>query len=326
MNIEEPLWKFIQLYWDKALDYYTQFPDKRVFWSSTQRAYIAYKKYGVFCVVLGTAIGITLEDKELCYQEFFVYMRKKRTIVTHYRVSLQDMLASIKKKRLSSIAIWEEWIIHLPNFTLNQSIYKNLRNTFNKCVRNEYRVEYIKAPYDKNIEKHIYDLSYQWLQKKRKKELWFSQWYLTPETITLYDDIAILYDKDNNMLGFCTFFIVWNVCAYDIMRYTSSITNGLIDYFLTSIILHAQNIWCQYFSLGLTPMCFSKKQKNIFSQALEFIGKTFNSIHHYQDLRHFKQKYHPERETRYFLCKKRYVIPFSLVLRQAMRVKIKHNI
>ncbi len=318
---DHDLWSFINTYWEKPLDYYTQFPDKRIFWSSNQKAYISYRKYGAFCVILWTSIGISNADKSQCYEEFFALMRKKKTIVTHYRVSQEEILPSVKKKKLAQVAIWEEWIIDLTTFNLQTPLYKNLRNTFNKCLRNGYKVKFLHAPYTQNIQDILFSISQERLRKKHKKELWFSQWYLQSDTIDIYKNIALLYDVSGNIIWFNTFFILWNTCAYDLMRYKNWVSNGVVDFFLTSIILHAQELWYAAFSLGLTPMCFSKKQKNIFSKALAFIGKTFNNIHHYQDLRYFKQKYHPERHTRYFLCKKRYIIPFSLILRQTMRVK-----
>ena len=154
----------------------------------------------------------------------------------------------------------------------------------------------------RTLEDQLAEISRQWLEGKKTREMTFDMGSYSLEDIREYG-AAIAIDPSGQALAFATWrpFAQGTGQALDLMR---SLPKGrnVMDFVLVGSILHFRSLGINDISLGTAPLANAEKDSPRLpaeGKAVQFLFENLNRIYGYKSLFEFKRKYRPTWQGRY---------------------------
>jgi phosphatidylglycerol lysyltransferase len=253
-------------------------------------------------LVLGDPIGPN-EDLASSITAFKNFCALNDWIPAFYQV-LSETLETYKSFGFDALPLGHEASVDLSAFTLDGSENKNIRNAYNKMLRNGYKVVVQESPHSPRMLRELRAISDDWLADRGAKEMgfslgWFDEEYLNTCSILLVRDAEGFIDAFANIV---TEFQA-HEAAVDLMRHRSYSEKGIMDFLFVSLFQWAKEKGFASFNLGLST--FSGIGESPKDPALErtirFIYENVNRFYNFKGLHAFKEKFHPSWSPRYLV-------------------------
>ncbi|MCC7118840.1 MAG: bifunctional lysylphosphatidylglycerol flippase/synthetase MprF [Anaerolineales bacterium] len=292
-------WEIIKTHGHTPLARMALFDDKLFFFSQAGSV-ISYVLSNRVALALGDPIG-PVEDFENALNEFKALCKSNDWLTAFYQ-TLPAQLERYKQAKFDAIKIGHEAVVNLETFTLEGSVNKTLRNSFNKMLKLGYRADVIQPPYSARMLRELNLISEEWLTSKALSEMrfslgWFDEAYLNSCPILLVRDREGFIEAFANILPE----FQANEVALDLMRHRQVVESGLMDFLFVSLFQWAQQQGYASFNLGLSA--FTQSQENpqdpAAERTLNYLYSNLNRFYNFSGLHSFKEKFHPTWEPRY---------------------------
>lgn len=279
----------------KTQGYLALLHDKYLLFHESQQAFLMYGIEGRCWIVLGDPIGdedyfdeLLWQFRELCdsYDAWPVFYEVSGPRLPHYL-----------ELGVSPLKLGEEAHIPLPDFSIEGSARKKLRQTYAKAKRDGLEFEWVPTDQVAGYLPELRKISDAWMAEKQVREKSFS--------VGRFDEAYLqkcplaLARVGEQIVGFAN---VWITdckaeLSVDLMRYDPASTpSGLMDFIFIELILWGKQNGYQSFNLGMAPM--SGLGKHPLSPFWAKLGQLLFSkgdrFYNFRGLRKFKEKFQPE--------------------------------
>lgn len=312
----------VERYGATALSCAAFFDDKYYFFSKKGSVIIYTLRNGV-AIVLAEPLG-EKTDWLHCLQEFLQFAEANAWLVCFYQIR-PEFAPVFRKIGFKLLAIGEEGVLSLADFSLEGSRGKEFRYSLHKLEKQKYQATVVSAPIPKKLLESLQKVSQSWLQQKHLKEMTFSVGsfdfaYLKEKPI------AVLKNPQGQAVAFVSLLLnpTQKEVGIDLMRFLPDLPNAAMDYLFTEILLWAKAAGYKRFDFSLSPLSGVGQEKNDpwLAKALHFIFQHVGIFYNFQGLHHFKEKFHPSWSARYLAYQKDiHLTKIGLALLQAHQGK-----
>jgi phosphatidylglycerol lysyltransferase len=281
--------------------------DKSLLFSASGRSLIMVGIAGRTWIALGDPIGPREEWEDLVWS-FRELSDRHGAVAAFYEVATTD-LSLYLDLGFSLTKLGELARVPLPGFSLEGAAAKGLRHTWRRVEQAGAVFEWVDVPGVPALLPELRAVSDAWLEGRREKGFslgFFKEDYLarTP---------AAVVRQAGRIIAFAN---VWCGAdrvelSIDLMRHTPDAPRGVMDFLLTNLMLRAAREGFQWFNLGMAPLS-GLKNRNLAPLEHRFGALLFEHgerLYHFQGLRAFKEKYHPEWSPRYLACPGAFALP-----------------
>jgi lysylphosphatidylglycerol synthetase-like protein (DUF2156 family) len=294
--------KLIAEYGRDPLDPYALLSDKSYFFTANERAVVPYVLSGNLAIALADPIGPP-DERPLAIAEFGHFCRRQDWEPVFCEVS-EALIFLYEQAGFSVFKIGEEARLRADGFHLKGSDFQNLRTARNSARKWNIRFRWYDAArgIDEALERQLAEISRQWLEGKKTREMAFDMGSFSLEDVRHYG-AAVAIDSLGQALAFATWrpFAQGTGQALDLMR---SLPKGrnVMDFVLVESILHFRGRGINDISLGNAPLANAEKETTRLQaeeMAVQFLFENLNRIYGYKSLFEFKRKYRPQWRGRY---------------------------
>ncbi|MCE9647729.1 MAG: phosphatidylglycerol lysyltransferase domain-containing protein [Chloroflexi bacterium] len=292
-------WDIVRAHGRSSLARYALFDDK-LHYFSPGGSLISYVIENRVALALGDPIGPP-EDLESAIQSFKDLCSLNDWVPAFYQI-MPDRLDAYQKLNFDALPLGQEASVDVSAFTLEGSENKNVRNAYNKMLRNGYKVAVQSPPHSTRMLRELRSISDDWLATRGMKEMgfslgWFDEEYLNTCPILLVRDGEGFIDAFANIV---TEFQA-NEVAVDLMRHRSFSEKGIMDFLFVSLFLWAKEQGVASFNLGLSTFSGigEKRADPALQRTIRFIYENVNRFYNFKGLHAFKEKFHPVWSRRY---------------------------
>jgi phosphatidylglycerol lysyltransferase len=274
--------------------------DKRFLVSPEGDAFIMFRAHGRSCVVMGDPVGPRERWRALVWE--------LRRLADHggvrpcfYQISAA-MLPLIVELGLRPIKYGEEAQIATACFALSGSRMKSLRNSHARAAREGLQLEIVPAVSVPAWLARLKPVSDTWLKTHGETEKSFSLGRFEPRYLEHFD-LAVVLDACEEPIAFAN---IWHSgngeeLSVDLMRQTPTAPPGTMDFLLVELLLQSGARGFTRFNLGMAPLSGVQGGKlapawaRLACLAFSVEGWRYN----FAGLRHYKDKFAPEWESRF---------------------------
>ncbi|GMA69556.1 phosphatidylglycerol lysyltransferase [Leuconostoc litchii] len=185
----------------------------------------------------------------------------------------------------------EEALVMLDDFSTAGKKMQNIRSEMNQATRAGFDFKVLEAPFDHKVVKQLQAISEEWLDGREEKGYslgFFDENYLQR------GPIAIL-EKDGQIEAFATLVTshTEQQMAVDLMRFTKSAPNGVMDVLFVRAFQYAQDKKFKIFNLGMSPLANVGQHRQSFGrERLANLVYQFGSkVYSFEGLHHYKNKF-----------------------------------
>ena len=294
--------KLIAQYGGDPLDTYALLPDKSYFFVADGNVVVPYVLSGNLAVVLADPIGC-YEERPRAIAEFALFCRHQDWEPVFYEIS-EELIVYYEEAGFAVFKIGEEARLNAERFHLKGRDFQNLRTACNAARKRGIQFRWYDASFgiNESLERQLAEISRQWLQGKKAREMTFDMGTYSVEEIRQYG-AAVALDPAGHALAFATWrpFAQGTGQALDLMR---SLPRGrnVMDFVLVESILHFRENGINDISLGNAPLANTEKKSTRLPTeglAVQFLFENLNRIYGYKSLFEFKRKYRPQWQGRY---------------------------
>jgi len=273
--------------------------DKNLLFHDDGNAFLMYGVSGRTWIAMGDPVGSDTEREELAWR-FRQLADRHGARATFYEVSEQSLPIYLDLG-LELRKLGEEGRVPLQTFSLEGGARKDLRQTQNRMAREGCRFEMIPARGVAALLDELEAISNAWLADRNTREKRFSLGFFDRDYLLRLP--VVVARKAGSIVAFAN---VWPSetryeLSIDLMRYTESAPQGVMEFLFTELMLWGKAEGYEYYSLGMAPLSGLEQRRlaplwNRFGALLFRYGEHF---YNFNGLRHFKDKFDPEWESRY---------------------------
>jgi lysylphosphatidylglycerol synthetase-like protein (DUF2156 family) len=299
---QEKARKLIAQYGKDPLDPYALLNDKSYFFAESGRAVVPYVLSGNMAIAMANPIG-PADERPRASDEFAHFCRSQDWEPIFYEVT-EESVFHYEQAGFSVFKIGEEARLRADAFHLKGRDFQNLRTACNSARKRDIRFRWYMGArgIDETLERQLEEISRQWLEGKKTREMTFDMGSFSVEDIRQYG-AAVAIDPSGHALAFATWrpFARGTGQALDLMR--SAPRGGhVMDFVLVESILHFRSQGINEISLGNAPLANTEKELVRLpteGKAVQFLFENLNRIYGYKSLFEFKRKYRPQWRGRY---------------------------
>ena len=295
--------KIIDEYGCDPLDEFALLPDKRFFFASNERSFLAYALWRNFAVCLVGPIGPS-EDWSIATEDFLLFCAAQDWHPVFYfaRSELRPILSQCG---LKSFKVGEDARLKVADFNLKGGKFQNLRTACNKARKEGKELRWyqpVDGRFDYGLEAQLKVLSDEWLQAKKGTEMAFDLGSFNLDEIRKRG-VATIFDPDSRLIAFATWLPYKQRTgrSLDLMRSHAS-AKGIMDFLIVESIDHFRGLGVEEVSLGNAPLANVEENRKLYrseDKAVKFLFEKFNRYYGYKSLFEFKKKYQPVWRGRY---------------------------
>ncbi len=287
---------------DSCEGYLAFLGDKHILFDEQQSAFIMYGIQGRTWVSMGDPIGDAESTPELVWR-FCELADEHGAWPVFYEVG-SDNLSTYLDLGFSIHKIGEFARVKLSGFTLKGKAHSGLRQSVNKVIREGGSFEIIPAEGVADILSELRLISDQWLADKNSREKGFSLGFFDEVYLSYHQPVAVVR-VDGKIVAFSNIWVTDKSYEFtiDLMRFTKDAPNGVMDYLFAQLQLWGQEQGYQWFSLGMVPFSGVKYglRTTRWNDLINLIYKHGEHFYNFEGLRHYKNKFSPEWESRYLV-------------------------
>jgi len=291
----------IEKYGRSALARAALFDDKSYFFSPGGSV-IAFGARGRCAMALGDPIGPD-EDAGNSIRLFTEYCTRNDWKPSFISV-LPDHLADYRQEGFEVVALGNEAIVVLQEFTLEGSRSKNIRNEVSRISKLGFTAVVHTPPLENNLLHHLHQISDAWLTMQHGGEMHFSDGWFTDDYIRECP-VAVVNDASGNPIAFANLVREYskNELTIDLMRRYPKVERGTMEFLFVTMLNWAKEQGFETFSLGLSSIIGvgEKPDDPRLEKALHTIAEYISRFFNFKGLHNFKEKFSPNWEPRYLV-------------------------
>ncbi len=312
--------KLVELYGNSAFDYFKTYSDKMFFFSTNNKAFIAYRVSGNFAVALENPVAENEREMKSCIAEYDKFCYESGLKSIYYRVpevSLPEYLSLGKKKLL----LGQTGIVDLSKFTLEGPLRKSLRNAIHKIKEMGLTTTVHFPPIKDGILQKLKSVSDEWLISTDRKEIVFSQGMFVWEELKTQTIITV-ENSEEKVVAFLNIIPDYaeGEGTYDLIRKTKDAPGGVMDYLLAELFHFMKSQGFTSVNLGLAPMSGLEDPQNFPEKSMKFAYEKIKTFSHYKGLHQYKDKFSPHWQNEYLIYSHDYdLLRIPVVLAKVIR-------
>ncbi len=293
--------EIVQKYGKSALARAALFEDKSYFFSPGGSV-IAFGARGRGAMALGDPIGPD-EDSGNAIRLFTEYCARNDWKPSFVSV-LPDHLSDYRNAGFEVVALGNEAIVVLQDFTLEGSRSKNIRNEVNRISRLGFTAVVHTPPLEHHLLHQLRQISNAWLTMQHGGEMHFSDGWFTDDYIRECP-VVVVNDASGNPIAFANLVKEYtkNEITIDLMRRYPKVERGTMEYLFVTMLNWAKEQGYDTFSLGLSAIIGvgEKPEDPRMEKALHTIAEYISRFFNFKGLHTFKEKFSPRWEPRYLV-------------------------
>lgn len=287
--------------------------DKNIFWAASNQVAIVYQKSHNIFVVLGDPIGNEKYFKD-ALSEFQDFIDEYGYKAAFYEVG-ESLLPMYHDYGYDFFKLGETAVVHLQEFELTGSKFRDFRNVMSRFQRDGYIFELYEL-FPDELYDDLKTISDEWLSGR--KEMGFSLGSFDKKYLS-HSPVAVLkHVETNEIIAFATIMSSYDKnesVSLDLMRFKKQSPNNTMTFLILNLILRYKEKGYKYFNIGMAPLSnvgrtqgahFAEKLANSFTR----YGSRFYS---FKGLRSYKEKFYPDWEPRYLAYEDIRLLPSSLI-------------
>lgn len=294
----EKLDLFLQRYSGTVLTHLVYSGDKYIYVSDSNTALIAFRPFGDKLIVLGDPIG-KIENMVEVLDEFRHYADLYGYFPVYYQVS-EEYLPDYHEVGYTFFKLGEEAIVDLDTFSLSSPNGRGFRSTYNRFQREGWNFKISDPPHSTILLDKLKNISTEWLNERKEKG--FSLGRFDPIYLNRAP-IAVISSAEGELVAFASIMPVYQdkKISVDLMRFSSKAPSGTMDYLFLMLFSWAKEQGYSHFYLGMAPLSnvgisrYAKKEE----KAAQLIYRRTKARYNFKGLRQYKDKFHPQWQSKY---------------------------
>lgn len=274
-------------------------PDKQLLFDAGGSAFLMYQRSGRCLVAMGDPVGPTAAGSALAWA-FRERADREGLWPVFYQVAA-TRLPTYLDMGLSLLKLGEEAVVPLQSFSLDGSARAELRQTHRRAVREGASFEIVPRAAVPALLPELQAISDQWLATRGAAEKGFSLGWWDPGYLARFDCAVVR--AGGRIVAFAN---LWpgapgDEVSIDLMRHADDAPYGSMDFLFVELLLWARAAGWREFVLGMAPLSgLSQHKLAPASHKLGgFIRRHGEAFYHFEGLRRYKQKFHPEWRPRF---------------------------
>jgi len=286
---------------NSALDYFKTSADKLIFFSESNKAFVAYRISGNFAVVLEDPVAENPEEMKNCISEFDRYCYESGMKSIYYRVP-EENLEIYKQLRKKNLFLGQEGVVDMTTFKLEGGAKKPMRNAINKVIDRGFKATIHEAPVKDGVLQKIKSVSDEWLNDMERSEIIFSQGMFDWAELK-QQTIITVENSEEKIVAFLNVIPDYakDEATYDLIRKTKDAPNGVMDFILVELFKYLRSQQITYVNLGFAPMSGLDDPHTFPEKSMKFAYEKIRSFSHYKGLREYKEKFDPVWHNKYLI-------------------------
>jgi phosphatidylglycerol lysyltransferase len=273
--------------------------DKSLLFSDRGTAFIMYGVHGRSWVALGDPVGPVEERAELAWK-FRELCDRFDGRPVFYQVDPENLPLYVDLG-LSLLKIGEEARLSLPEFSLDNPAYRDLRYARRRAEREGGSFEIVEPSGVLAILPALQEVSDAWLAERKTREKGFSVGFFSADYLKNFH--CAVARKQGRIVAFAT---VWlsgekEEISIDLMRYRAGALYGAMDFLFAELLLWGQREGFRWFSLGMAPLAGleARPLAPVWYRLGAFAYKLGEHFYNFQGLRAYKAKFAPAWKPKY---------------------------
>ena len=295
----------LEKYGNSALDYFKTYPDKFFFFSDNRDGFISFKVTRHFAIVLENPVCKDEDSLIRLIKSFDRFCVENGFESIYYRVPLQS-LHIYKKLGKKSFPVGDEAIVNLTTFSLEGGKMKPTRNAINRLNADGYETKIYTAPIMDGLLQKLEQVSNNWLEGLKRKEIAFSQGVFDP-AILKAQTIITLEDREEKVYAFLNIIpdYATGEATYDMVRKSCDAPHGVLDMLMVNTLLYLKEQGFESVNLGLAPLS-GVEGVNLTEKAVKFAYENLKAFGNFKGLRKYKEKFFPRWEQKFLIYNHNY--------------------
>ena len=299
------IYNFILRFADHPASYLALHEKNEYFFFPDGQCMIVYRIVGKTCLVFTDPIGNS-EDTQRCLK-LFVEKMTQRGLRIAFFLTANKYLDLYSAFNFRHITIGAEAIITVPEFSLEGSAFKAMRNNIANVKKQNIEFEWCDAAdLSKKFLQSINHLYREWVGGQKCPELLNHLYPLEPLRKLGFGELLVARDANKKLIGVFSFYPYKQRAgrALDLMISSSKAPRGLVEASIEEAIRKFKLLNIAKMSLGFTGLISSEKiisRKTAAEQGLRFLYTNFNQLYNFRALAVFKNKFNPVWEPRFLV-------------------------
>ena len=281
-------------------DYFKTWPDKSLFFSASEKCFVAYRVAGNFAVALGDPVGPAAEMAGII-REFKTFCDQNDWGLAFHQ-ALPNLLPVYRELGFKTLKIGDQAIVDLASFSLDGKGMKPARNAITKLDRSGVQIARYEPPVPDDVIEQLYEVSEEWLQIPGRRERQFTLGRFDPDYLRS-TPVTVAREQGGRIVAFVNEIgaLRKEEVALDLMRRRTEAPNGIMDYLFVKVLLASKERGFKRFDLGMAPMAGFQEKEEASQQerAVHAFFQQLNFLFSYKGLRAYKAKFASVWEPRY---------------------------
>jgi len=273
--------------------------DKALLFNGDHTAFVMYGVHGRTWVALGDPVGPPAATPGLI-RDFVERADDYGGVPVFYQVH-SAQLHHYADLGMAFAKLGEEGRVPLQAFSLEGSIYKDLRWAVNRLTREQVSFRIVDAPAVPGILPELKRVSDDWLSSKSASEKGFSLGYFDSEYLSRLP-VAIL-EREGRILAFANLLCgaTGEELSVDLMRFAATAPNSTMEGLFTHLLVWGREQGYRWFNLGMAPLVglVPSPVAPLWARLGGFLYRHGEAFYNFEGLRAYKEKFHPVWEPRY---------------------------
>jgi phosphatidylglycerol lysyltransferase len=273
--------------------------DKSLLFSADGEAFVMYGVNGRVWAALGDPVGSEASKRELAW-EFRNEVDRHDGWTVFYQVPPESLPLYIEIG-LQFAPLGEEARVPLTSFSLEGHERKELRHAVRRAESEGLSFEVVPPGDVAALLPELRRISDGWLARKNVREKRFSLGYFDDRYLARCP-VAIVR-RAGRTVAFANLLTAGDrgEASIDLMRFDEDTSPGLMDYLLTRAMLWAREAGFEAFNLGMAPLSGieDRPRAPAWNRLAGLAYRHGEHFYNFQDLRRFKEKFHPLWQPRY---------------------------
>lgn len=272
--------------------------DKAFTFSRSGDAFVMHARSSRTLVALGDPVG-PVEEWADCIDQFVREAARLRRVPAFYQVS-QARLADYQAAGLSCHKLGEEAVVALPDFSMQGSHRRRLRQTAVRMERAGGWFEVVPAGSASAMLPELRAVSDEWLRTKKTREKGFSLGVFHPAYL---DEFPLaLVRHEGRIVGFAN---IWtgapgSQIGIDLMRYTDDAPYGVMEYLFSRLFEWGRDQGYGSCTIGMAPLAgLEEERPTLWTRAGGTLYRHAEYFYNFKGVREYKSKFLPTWEPRY---------------------------
>lgn len=297
---------------DQSQSHLALLGDKMFYFSGSGESFLMYGEQGRSRVVMGEPIGNEEEWDDLLWA-FNEKAEDEGFRVCHYQISALAVPRYVDMG-MSLFKLGEEARVNLRKFSLDGPDSRRLRKSRSRAERDDLSFEIWDPLEVREKMELLRAISDDWLEETEAREKGFSLGRFS-EGYLSHHAVAVAC-RSGKPVAFANLWCGENPeeMSVDLMRHHHEAPNCTMDYLFSELFLWGQAQGYLWFSLGMAPLSglVSHPLAPLWQKLGAMIYLRGNAFYNFQGLREFKEKFHPDWQSRYLAVPSSWHLPLAL--------------